>query len=306
MKGLELSRDFYLEYGKPMIEKEFSSVADRIAVGLVGHGSECFGFDDEISIDHDFDAGFCIWLTDVDENEFGFKLFRAYSKLPKEYKGYKMINKSLFGSEYKGVHTISDFYRRYTGLGGAPQTAEQWLKVPDFYLAEATNGEIFCDPVGEFTRIRNQILTGMPQDVWCKKIASKALTLAQTGQYNFNRCLSHGEPAAAQLALTKFAEAAVEMIFLLNRRYAPYYKWLFRAGCKLAILGDRVELVENLITDTALTDIQKLNIIESICSDIIAELKAQGLTDINADYLEPCAYAVNDKIKDINIRSLPL
>ena len=39
MKGIEISRAFYEEYGKPMIEKEFSEYADRIAVGLVGHGS---------------------------------------------------------------------------------------------------------------------------------------------------------------------------------------------------------------------------------------------------------------------------
>ncbi len=306
MKGLDLAREFYLEYGKPMIERDFASVADRIAVGLVGHGSECFGFDDEQSRDHDFDAGFCLWLTDADEAEFGFKLFRAHSKLPKEYKGYKMIQKSLFGSEHKGVHTISEFYRRYTGTDGAPQSNEQWLSIPDFYLAEATNGEVFYDALGEFTAIRNQILTGMPQDVLYKKIASKALLMAQTGQYNFNRCLSHGETGAATLALADFARTAVEMIFLLNGQYAPYYKWLFRAGRALQTLGDRVEMLERLITDSTLADSQKTDIIEGVCADIIAELKARGLTDVNSDYLEPHAYDVNDKIKDSNIRNIML
>lgn len=306
MKGLELSRAFYLEYGKPMIERDFADVADRIAVGLVGHGSECFGFDDYISVDHDFDAGFCMWLTQADERDFGFKLFRAYSKLPKEYKGYKMISKSLFGSEHKGVHTISEFYSRYTGCDGAPQTAEQWLSIPSFYLAEATNGEVFCDNLGEFTKIRNQILNGMPDDVWLKKTASKALLLAQTGQYNFARCISHGELGAAQLSLTDFARSAVEIIFLLNHKHAPYYKWLFRAGRELLILGDRIEQIERLITDNTLTNTQKSNIIESVCACIIQELKSRGLTDVKSDYLEPHAYAINDKIRDSNIRNMPL
>ena len=96
MGGLELSRSFYYEYGKPMLENEFGQYIDRIAVGLVGHGSECFGYDDEISTDHDFEPGFCIWLTDEDEREFGFKLFRAYSKLPTEYKGIKCEKKCSF------------------------------------------------------------------------------------------------------------------------------------------------------------------------------------------------------------------
>ena len=60
MKGIELARAFYEEYGKPMIERDFAEYSDRIAVGLVGRGSECYGFDDEISTDHDFEAGFCL------------------------------------------------------------------------------------------------------------------------------------------------------------------------------------------------------------------------------------------------------
>lgn len=306
MKGLELSRNFYLEYGKPMIEQQFADVAHRIAVGLVGHGSECFGFDDNISHDHDFDAGFCIWLTDADERDFGFRLFRAYSKLPKEYKGYKIINKSLFGSQHKGVHTISEFYSQYTGSAGAPQTAEQWLQIPDFYLAEAINGEVFCDPLGDFTKVREQILTGMPQDVLLKKIASKALTLAQTGQYNFARCILHGEQGAARIALSQFVESAVQMIFLLNKKHAPYYKWLFCAGRQLPIMSSQVSALERLITDNALTPKQSLELIEGVCADIISELKKQGYTDINADYLEPHAYAINDRIKDSNIRNMAL
>ena len=62
MKGLEISRAFYEEYGRPMLEKDFGKYIDKIAVGLVGHGSECFGFDDEISTDHDFEPGFCLFL----------------------------------------------------------------------------------------------------------------------------------------------------------------------------------------------------------------------------------------------------
>ena len=146
MKGLEISRNFWEEYGRPMIENEFAEYSGRIAAGLVGHGSECFGFDDELSTDHDFDAGFSIWLTEEDEKLFGFKLFRAYSKLPQEYMGCKIKNKSIFGNSHKGVHTIPEFYSFYTGCGGAPTSAEHWLSIPSHYLAEATNGEVFWTP----------------------------------------------------------------------------------------------------------------------------------------------------------------
>ena len=58
MNGLELSEKFYIEYGVPMLQNEFSHLESVVAVGLMGSGSECFGYDDEISRDHDFDPGF--------------------------------------------------------------------------------------------------------------------------------------------------------------------------------------------------------------------------------------------------------
>ena len=67
MNGLDLAKTLYENYGKKIIKEEFSEYEDRIAVGLVGHGSECFGFDDKLSLDHDYDGGFCLFLTDEDD-----------------------------------------------------------------------------------------------------------------------------------------------------------------------------------------------------------------------------------------------
>ena len=91
MKGLELSEKYYLEYGAPMLQKDFPDLASIIAIGLCGSGSECFGFDDDLSTDHDFEPGFCIFIPDeevIDEKTF-FLLEKAYSTLPKEFMGYK-------------------------------------------------------------------------------------------------------------------------------------------------------------------------------------------------------------------------
>ena len=87
MKGLELAKAFYEEYGKPMLE-EFPEIKDKLAIGLCGSGSECFGFDDEFSKDHDFEPGFCIFLPDEREvdRHTAFRLERAYAKLPMEFR----------------------------------------------------------------------------------------------------------------------------------------------------------------------------------------------------------------------------
>ncbi len=306
MRGIELSRAFFERYGREMIDEQFSEYKDRIAVGLVGHGSECFGFDDEISQDHDFEPGFCIWLTDEDERLFGFKLFRAYSKLPDEFEGFKLKEKSLFGGGTKGVMTISDFYRQYTGRVGAPETLSDWLYTPSHFLAEAVNGEIFCDPLGEFTRIREQIKSGMPEDVRLKKIASCAFYLAQYGQYNYSRCIAHGETGAAALALSEFVKKGIEIVFLLNKNHMPYYKWAFRAMKNLNILSSTSVLLEGLI-DGSISSVDSIKkVIEEFCADIASELRRQNISSSDSDYLEGHAYNINERITDGKLRNMPI
>lgn len=304
MKGIELSRAYFEEYGRPMLQNGFGEYIDRIAVGLVGRGSECFGFDDEISEDHDFEPRFCIWLTDEDEQSFGFKLFRAYSKLPKDYMGVCCRERSAVRSKEKGVYTISEFYSAYTGRSGAPECWQDWLYTPSHYFAEATNGDVFCDPLGEFTRIREIIKNGMPEDVRLKKIASCALRMAQSGQYNYKRCIAHGELGAARLALDEFARNACEMTFLLERRHAPYYKWIFRAMRELPRLNFLAEKLEKLVTLPTDETLRIELMIEEISSAFIDEFKEQGITRATCGFLESHAYSVNDMIKSSEIRNL--
>ncbi len=303
MAGLEESQKFYIEYGKPMLEREFPEYIDRIAVGLVGHGSECFGFDDDISKDHDYNKGFCLFITEEDEKLFGFKLFRAYSKLCKEFLE-DSSEQSALGCGSKGVHTIGDFYLQYTGRKGAPETWQDWFYTPSHYLAEATNGKVFRDDLGEFTDIRETILYGMPESVRRKKIASKAIAMAQTGQYNFSRCLKHGDRGAAQLCLTRFCEKTAEMVYLLNEAHAPYYKWLLKGMERLNILGDLSHTLRKLLSDNSLTDQNKINIVEAVSKAVAKQLTEDGFCGDLGDYLEPYAFAINEKIKVSEIRNL--
>ena len=306
MKGLELSRAYYEAFGRPMLEREFPDVMDRIAVGLAGHGSECFGFDDEISRDHDFEPGFCLWITDEDDRDFGFRLFRAYRRLPGDFEGIKLEDTSLFGSESKGVRTIREFYSFYTGTGDVPETNRAWLAIPEHYLAEATNGEVFSDPLGEFTRIRNALITGMPEDVRRKKLASSLFYMAQMGQYNYLRCLRHGEKTAAAECLAGFARHTALAGFLLNRAHAPYYKWRFRALRALPEGEELARTLEWLLStgNEPPLDQDKYYAMEGIAAEFISLLQDQELTKAVCGDPEKHAYSVNDGIRDSSIRNL--
>lgn len=303
MRGIETSRRWYEAYGAPMLEREFADKLPRIAVGLAGRGSECFGFDDEISRDHDFHIRFLLWVTEEDEREFGFRLARAYFRLRKEFPPDGPTAESALGDAEQGVTVIGDFYRRHLGFPGVPENWRQWLYTPEYAFAEATNGAVFRDDAGVFTGIRNSLLHDMPEDVRKKKIAARAVQMAQCGQYDFGRCLKHGEPGAAALFLADFVRAAGSMIFLLNRRFMPYAKWMFRAMRQLEKLSDMTDPLEFLLTQEAAAA-TKAEIIEDICLAVARELAAQELSDAEGAYLEPHAFAVMKTIRSRELREL--
>ena len=307
MRGLDLARAYYEAHGRPMLEARFPELLPHVAAGLFGSGSECFGFDDEISRDHDFEPGFMLLLPgeDVVDRRAAFLLERAYAKLPREFMGLRRGLMQPVGGPRRGVIRAADFFIEKTGTPDGVLTLNQWLTVPEHALAEAVNGEVFYDGGGEASAIRAR-LSVYPEDVRKKKLAGRLLLMAQSGQYNYDRCLMHGETGAAQLAAGEFVQNCMAAVFLLNGVYMPYYKWAFRAMRGLQRLSLLAEIMEYLLTtdndgDTAK---QKRDAIEGVCADVIAELKRQDLTRATCGDLEQHAYSVNDRIGDGEIRNL--
>ena len=330
MKGLEIARAYYEQYGEPMLREKFPGLMPFIAAGLTGGGSECWGFDDEVSRDHDFEPGFCLFLPgeDVVDRRTAFELERAYAALPKEFLGLRRSLVSPVGGPRHGVLRTAEFMKDKVGKEDGNLSLMEWLYMPDYVLAEAVNGEIFMDGYGEVTAIRER-LRRRPEDVRIKKLAGQLLLMGQSGQYNYRRCLQHGETGAAQLAAVEFAKSSMAAVFLLNGVYQPYYKWSFRAMRALPKLAITAELLEYLLTTDNEADIaeEKYNVMESIAADIAGELQEQGLAGEPQDHgltgtdadgeprgrgltgavgadLEKLAYLVNNRIGDAQIRNM--
>lgn len=298
MKGLELCEKFFNIYGLKMIRDKFPLYEQRIAAGLVGEGSECYGFDDEISKDHDWGPGFCLWLTPEDYQTIGQALQRQYDSLPVNFEGYK---RTTMYEHRVGIFEIGDFYARFIGLSHSPERLEDWLFLPEEALSKCTNGNVFMDAAGAFSEIRERLFRFYPEDVRLVKIAARCMTAAQSGQYNYMRSVRRNERYAAQYAETMFCSDILSLVFLLNKRYAPYYKWRHRAVAALPILG---EFIHNRIK--ALMDARssktKSDIIEEISVAIIDELRTEGLTGLRSDFLLDHGPAVHDKITDNRLR----
>ena len=221
MKGLELAERFFNEYGKDLIK----GVEHLVAVGLIGSGSECLGYDDEISTDHDFEPAFTVFLPseDILDRKTAFELERSYARLPKEFLGFKRSPLSPVGGSRHGVIRLAEFFIEKVGCAEGKLDLDGWFSLPEHALLEATNGKVFFDGRGELSEIRKG-LSYLPEEIRLKKLAGKLLLMGQSGQYNYQRLIKRGDTAAARLASFEFVKSSLHAIFLLNKAYLPYYK----------------------------------------------------------------------------------
>ena len=273
ISGLALCKEYYETYGKPMIEAKFPQYAGKIAVGLVGEGSDCFGFDDALSVDHDWGPSFCMWVSDETYAEIGEALQEAYETLPKEYKGYA-YKESLQGQGRRGVHCIREFYEGLLGKENCPKdwsvanTEDRiqpsdfaWAEIPKHRLAAAVNGEVFRDEEGTFTAIRNRLQTGYPERLRYLELAEAVAKISQSLQYNYGRMAKRGDKAAAQMILSDGVKEVLKLLYLAAEEYAPHDKWLWVGLRKKTGYGEILGLLEKLLLEPS---IDKETLIENI------------------------------------------
>ena len=312
--GLELCRRYYEEYGRPMIAGKFQAYESRIAVGLVGKGSDCFGYDDILSQDHDFGPRFVMWITRKVYDEIGEELQDAYEKLPSQFMGVDRIE-TFHGKDRAGVLVIEEFYKNLLGFDlvgmlahnngdttsgkESLDTIKCWLSVQEYALAAAVNGEVFRDDEGIFTQYRNMLSAYYPKAVWYRKIAQTCALFSQSGQYNLPRMRRRGQLVSAELAKAECAKQAMKLYYLLNRKYAPHDKWLYRGmpqnpqmtlgedGMENLSVPELVEKISLLPADkrheTALT-----TAVESLAVIFANELEKQNMVGKCDLYLDAC------------------
>lgn len=334
--NLERSREFYQQYGKPMIHEYFSEYESRIAVGLVGEGSDCFGFDDIISTDHDYAVGFCMWLTEKDYAEIGCDLQRRYEELLVEYRDLprgksiddnsmqskgptlgENVGYNLFLHDRRGVFIINEFCNRILGVHVDYEKDYNidYLAISEEKLATLTNGEVFCDELGTFSAVRERLQEYYPDKVWRLRLTQSIHEFAQYAQSNYSRMMARADYVTAKLCVAKAMESAMELVYLLNKTYAPYYKWKKKGLSKLSKLQE----VASLLEEIALLPMQKESwkqvsyssieinqadrcvcLFEEIAELILQELHNQNLVAGDDTFLENyCQQIIKGKYMDI-------
>ena len=287
IRGLDLAEHFYKHVAKNRLKTDFTAAFDRMAIGLAGEGSECFGFDDMFSADHDFGPGFCIWLSYEDYMQYGLQLKHFYESLPDTFMGYTRMN--INGADRVGVWCIDDFFEKYTGYKeiNELQDLSLLMSIPDEGIATVLNGRIFHDPSCFFTRRREELYNAFSDKIWHLKIAQALMELGKYGQYNYPRCMKRGDYVTAQMVLYKYIEVLLKFVHYINHAFPPYYKWLKKSAAglhKLAVLADLTEALADFADgrvawkeDPSGASDKIVGTIEIIAKLIIDECNAEGL-----------------------------
>ncbi|WP_277221164.1 DUF4037 domain-containing protein [Peptoniphilus vaginalis] len=285
-KGIEISEDFYFNQVKPFILKNYPDLVRYSAFGLVGEGSECYSFDDEISKDHDFIKR-CSWF------------------LPRGIISQLPITEINLGDGLVKIIAVEDFYKYYTLYEKGPLTLKEFRKVPQDLLSVATNGKIFEDNYGKFSYIRQRLLAYYPKDLVLKKLAYLCNKIAQSGQYNYQRCLKRNNLMGAQIALSEFLQYYCEFIHLINKKYMPFYKWQYRSLKSLHLLGEYTcSKMDALLSYSDISEsLQKIDIIEEMCEKLVGYLNKANLSNLNANFLKYHSSEIVKKINDEELKN---
>jgi hypothetical protein len=243
VQGIELSRRFYFEAVRPILDRDFPDFEH--AAALIGYGSDVLGLDDEMSQDHEWGPRVLLFGRDVSPAaEIRERLADA---LPTSFAGFsthfgrteeedtmrmKPVESGPIAHRVE-VLDLGAFLRDCIGLDPRDGFGvEDWLTTPTQQLLELTAGGVFADPIGELTRVR-ELLAWYPHDVWLYAMAGH---WDRIGQYEHfvGRTGSRGDEIGSRWLAASLARDLIRLAFLQERRYPPYAKWI---GTAYAALG---------------------------------------------------------------------
>ncbi|HEV8371215.1 MAG TPA: DUF4037 domain-containing protein [Pyrinomonadaceae bacterium] len=257
--GLQLSRLFYQKEVKPILHKQFPNL--RYSAAVIGWGSEVLGFDTPVSRDHHWGPRVLLFLSERDHPLFKDKISKAFANhLPYEFMGYST---NYSKPEPNGVrhpvkisrgpvnhminiYTVRSFFKARLGIDPKQQiTPADWLTLPQQRLLELTSGEVYHDGLGELEKVRTK-LTYYPKDVWLYMLAAQWTRISQEEAF-VGRAGHVGDELGSQVVAARLVREIIKLSFLLERKYAPYNKWLGSSFSKLKIAKDLTPLLRQVL-----------------------------------------------------------
>jgi hypothetical protein len=223
MRGKELSGAFYRDAVRPLLRGRPHAAA------LLGWGSDVLGYDTARSTDHGWGPRLLIF---VDEAE---AVRRALgTELPETFRGWPVRYgwDAVPVDHHVTVTSLPSWLVEQLGVDAtAGMTLTDWLVTPQQQLLGVVAGAVYADEPGELTQVRAD-LAWYPDQVWRWMLACQWRRLAQEEAF-VQRASEVGDELGSAVIAGRLARDVMRLALLLERRYAPYGKWLGTAFARL-------------------------------------------------------------------------
>lgn len=255
MKGLDLCEAFFQEIAQPILVTSFPSL--RYAAGLCGYGSDVL-----VSAGHNWGPRFTLFLPEESFEEWETHIMAAFAVgFPYEYKGCS-VHFSAPEWHEKGVrrqefishgrvdplieyHTVRSYFEDYLGhTPGKDISVAQWLTFTEHRLLGVTSSKVFHNDLG-ILEVRKK-LAYFPREIWLWMMAAQWTMIAEEEAF-VGRCGYVGDDMGSRVIATRQVQRLMRLGFLLEKRYAPYSKWLGAAFKTLAIAPVLLPILEQVL-----------------------------------------------------------
>jgi len=224
IRGLDLSRRFYEETVRPLLDAHFPNLPHTAA--RIGRGSEVQGFDTERSTDHDWGPRLHLFVQAARPD----------------------VADLLDTEPHWGeVVPIATWFTGHLGFDPRNEVStSDWLATPTQTLAEVTGGAVFHDDLG--LSLARERLAWYPDDVWRYVLACQWQHLSQEEAF-VGRSGEVGDELGSAVVAARQVRDVMRLVLLMRRRYPPYSKWLGSAFARLS-LPDLTDVLRSALAAT--------------------------------------------------------
>lgn len=329
IKGRTLSRRFFNEIAKPVLDEHFPTL--QYSAGLLGYGSDVLGFDDATSTDHMWGPRFYLFLNESDISKRD-TIMEVFSRtLPHTFLGYSVhfsapdpndggVRHAQFISEGPVsplifIHTPEEYLTDYLGTASLHHlSAADWLSFSEHRLLALSCAEFYKDDLHMAESL--SLLQSYPKEVRMYLIASNWSLLAEEQAF-VKRCSVVGDEMGSILVCGRIAERLMRLCFLYCSQYAPYSKWFGTAFERLPVDASIKNTIHAALTasdisarETHIALAQKLvadlhNSL-SLTEFVEAEVQSYFGRDIQVIYADNFAAAAEKELAGTELEGLPL
>jgi hypothetical protein len=274
---IDISRVFFEEIVKPILQKHFPAETAQTTFGVFGYGSEALRLDDEYSRDHHWGLRIdALMPEEVFETRRQVIMETLSANLPDSYRGHSLRQAHLAGAGL-APDNLAAYLKRTIGLDHAPTTYAEWLRIPEEDIIHIINGEVWYDPLGKFTAIRATFNAYYPEPVRLRRIAHWCRFFSGMGTYALKRAILRHNDFYATTRFSNAIRLGIQLAFLLDKQYFPYDKWLMTYLARLPRLGGPLLPLVNEAVKLSTPWERKLDLLHQIADILDQAMVADGV-----------------------------